>query len=123
MPAGEQFVQLVEQPGPDHPRVWRVDGHPHGDRFGGVGHLMASAPGVTGCWVCCAASRRETMWRTTAPGLRRLVLTRMVATRRYNGVRLAISARNFSARSGPASNGRTVLPPLRRTPSLALISR
>ena len=38
-------------------------------------------------------------------------------------VYLEISARNFSARSGPASNGRTVLPPVRRTPSRALISR
>ncbi|CPC23696.1 Uncharacterised protein [Mycobacterium tuberculosis] len=47
----------------------------------------------------------------------------MVATRRYSGARLAISARYFSARSGPASSGRTVLPPVRRTPSAALISR
>ena len=63
------------------------------------------------------------MWRTTAPGLRRLVLTRMVATFRYSGTRWVISARNFSARSGPASSGRTVLPPVRRIPSAAVISR
>lgn len=70
-----------------------------------------------------ADSSRLTMWRTTAPGLRRLVLTRMVATRRYSGTRASMSALYFSARSAPASSGRLVLPLVRRTPSAALISR
>ncbi|GAB4977370.1 hypothetical protein MAHJHV55_52640 [Mycobacterium avium subsp. hominissuis] len=36
-----------------------------------------------------------------------MVSTRMVAARRYSGLRSASSARYFSARSGPASSGRT----------------
>jgi len=40
----------------------------------GLGSVVVSAaPGF---------SRRETMWRTTAPGFRRFVLTRIVAVRR-----------------------------------------
>ena len=43
VPTGEQPVEFVEQAGADHHRVRRVDGHLHGDRGVGVGHLPASA--------------------------------------------------------------------------------
>ncbi len=109
VPVGQQVFQLVEQAGTDDHRVWRIDGHLHGHGCADIGHVAASL----GLGTCS----RDRIWRTTAPGLRRLVSTRMVATRRYSGARLAISARYFSARSGPASSGRTVLPPVRRTPS------
>ena len=65
----------------------------------------ATACGATAGGGDCARCRPvrvlqpRTMWRTTAPGLRRLVLTRIVATCRYSGTRWAISARYFSARS------------------------
>jgi hypothetical protein len=69
------------------------------------------------------ASRRPTIDRTTAPGLRRLVLILIVAIRRYSGTRSATRSRYFASRSGPANSGRTVLPLVRRIPSAALISR
>lgn len=61
VPAGEQFLQLGQQPGTDHHRVRRVDGHLHGDRFFVVAHVAAPLAVEEGLVFGVGSSRRDMM--------------------------------------------------------------
>ena len=123
VPAAEQLAQLVEQSGADHHRVRRVDGHLHGDRsvdsvmwlprhrgYRLLGVLQAWQPGHD-----VARPPRRDCGGWCRPGW----------SRRAGTAECVSPSGHGTSRRGrrPASRGRTVVPPVRRTPSRAPISK